>query len=68
MITWSKSRSADSTRDSRQGRAPRVVVLAADPLELVRQWCRRAIYLQQEVAPPISPVDDVIARCEAALA
>ena len=37
-------------------------------LELVRQWCRRAIYLRQGVAQAIGPVDEVIARYEAAVA
>ena len=44
-----------------------IVVLASHSLDLVRQWCRRAIYLRQGVAQAIGPVEDVIACYEAAL-
>ena len=42
-----------------------IVVLASHSLDLVRQWCRRAVYLRQGVAQAIGPVEDVIARYEA---
>jgi ABC-2 type transport system ATP-binding protein/lipopolysaccharide transport system ATP-binding protein len=44
-----------------------IVVLASHSLDLVRQWCRQAIYLRQGVAQAIGPVEDVIACYEAAL-
>jgi len=44
-----------------------IVVLASHSLALVRQWCRRAIYLRQGVAQAIGPVEDVIACYAAAL-
>jgi len=43
-----------------------IVVLASHSLDLVRQWCRRAVYLRQGVAQAIGPVEEVIARYEAA--
>jgi len=44
-----------------------MVVLASRSHDLVRQWCRRAIYLREGVAQAIGPVEDVIACCTAAL-
>jgi ABC-2 type transport system ATP-binding protein/lipopolysaccharide transport system ATP-binding protein len=37
-----------------------VVVLASHSLDLVREWCRRAIYLREGVAEAIGPVDEVV--------
>jgi ABC-type polysaccharide/polyol phosphate transport system ATPase subunit len=44
-----------------------IVVLASHSLDLVRQWCRRAIYLHQGIARAIGPVEEVVAQYEAAL-
>ena len=44
-----------------------IVVLASHSLDLVRQWCRRAIYLHQGVVRAIGPVEEVIAQYEEAL-
>jgi ABC-type polysaccharide/polyol phosphate transport system ATPase subunit len=44
-----------------------IVVLASHSLDLVRQWCRRAIYLHQGVVRAIGPVEEIVAQYEAAL-
>jgi ABC-type polysaccharide/polyol phosphate transport system ATPase subunit len=39
-----------------------ILVLASHSFELIEQWCRTAVYLQQGVVRAVGPVDEVVAR------